>query len=84
MCLVAPEDAQLPLILSCWCSIDLVINFFLVSPLYADPHEHFNSYAPGYLQIVKYGQEEVLKRDNSNFVKTNAWKPLFRKMKTLH
>ena len=25
-----------------------------------------------------------LNRDNGNFVKTNAWKPLFRKMKTLH
>ena len=24
------------------------------------------------------------KHNNGNFVKTNAWKPLFRKMKTLH
>ena len=44
---VAPEDVQLPLILSCWCSIDLVITFFFVSPLYTDPHEHFNSYTLG-------------------------------------
>ena len=36
------------------------------------------------MAVVKYGQEKVLNRDNGNFVKTNAWKPLFRKMKTLH
>ena len=34
--------------------------------------------------VVRYGPEKVLKRDNENFVKTNAWKPLFRKMKILH
>ena len=34
--------------------------------------------------VVRYGQEKVLKRDNGNFVKTNAWKPLFRKVKKLH
>ena len=33
---------------------------------------------------VRYGQDNVLKRGNGNFVKANAWKPLFRKMKTLH
>ena len=27
---------------------------------------------------------KVLNRDNGNFVKTNGWKPLFRKMKILH
>ena len=37
-----------------------------------------------YMAVVRYGQEKVLNRDNGNFVKTNAWKPLFRKMKTLH
>ena len=42
VCSVAPEDVQFPLILSCWCSIDLVITLFFVSPLYTDPHEHFN------------------------------------------
>ena len=28
-------------------SIDLLMIFFLVSPLYNGPHEHFNSYNPG-------------------------------------
>ena len=36
------------------------------------------------MPVVRYGQGKVLKRDNRNFVETNAWKPLFRKMKTLH
>ena len=36
------------------------------------------------MAVVKYGQDKVLNRDNGNFVKTNAWKPLFRKMKILH
>ena len=49
VCSVAPEDDQLPLMLSCWCSIDLLMIFFFVSPLYTDPHEHFNSYTPGEL-----------------------------------
>ena len=34
--------------------------------------------------VFKYGQDQVLNRDNGNFVRTNAWKPLFKKMKTLH
>ena len=34
--------------------------------------------------VVWYGQDKVLNRDNENFVKTNAWKPLFKNMKTLH
>ena len=34
--------------------------------------------------VVRYGQDKLLNRDNGNFVKTNAWKPLFEKMKTLH
>ena len=29
--------------------------------------------------VVRYGQDKVLNRDNGNFVKTNAWKPLFKK-----
>ena len=33
------------------------------------------------MTVVKYGQKKVLNRDNGNFVKTNAWKTLFRKMK---
>ena len=47
--LVAPEDDQLPLMFFCWWSIDLLMIFFFVSPLYTDPHEHFNSYTPGKL-----------------------------------
>ena len=34
--------------------------------------------------VVSYGQAKVMNRDNGNFVKTNAWKPLLGKMKTLH
>ena len=34
--------------------------------------------------VVKCGQDKVLNRDYGNFAKTNAWKPLFKKMKTLH
>ena len=34
--------------------------------------------------VVRYGQDNVLSRDNGNFVKTNEWEPLFREMKTLH
>ena len=33
--------------------------------------------------VFRYGQQKVLNRDNENFVKTNAWKPLFKNMKTL-
>ena len=36
------------------------------------------------MAIVRYGQDKVLSSYNGNFVKTNAWKPLFKKMKTLH
>ena len=34
--------------------------------------------------VVRYGQDKVLNRDKGNVVKTNAWKPLFKKIKTLH
>ena len=37
-----------------------------------------------HMSVVRYGQDKVLNRDNGNFVKTNAWKPLFKKRKTLH
>ena len=30
---------------------------------------------------VRYGQDKVLNRDNGNVVKTNAWKPPFKKNK---
>ena len=36
------------------------------------------------MAVVKYEQDKLLSRDSGNFVKTNAWKPLFKKMKTLH
>ena len=36
------------------------------------------------MAVVKYGQDKVLNRDSGNFVKTNVWKPLFKKMKTVH
>ena len=36
------------------------------------------------MAVASYGQDKVLNRDNGNFVKTNAWKPLFKKMKTLY
>ena len=35
------------------------------------------------MAVVRYGQYKVLNRDNGNFINTNAWKPLFKKMKTL-
>ena len=47
--LVVLEDDQLPLMLSCWCSMDYLMNFFFVSPSYPDQHEHYHSYAPVWL-----------------------------------
>ena len=44
VCSVAPNDGQLPLILSCWCSIDLVKIFVFVLFSYIDTHEHFRYY----------------------------------------
>ena len=32
-----------------------------------------------YMTVVRYGREKVFNRDDGNFVKTNAWKPLFQK-----
>ena len=34
--------------------------------------------------IVRYGQDKLLNRHNDIFVKTNAWKALLMKIKTLH
>ena len=34
-CSVAPELSHFPFMLSCWCSIVLVITFFFVSPTYS-------------------------------------------------
>ena len=36
------------------------------------------------MAAVRYGQDKALNRSNGNFVKTNVWKPLLRKMKTFH
>ena len=36
------------------------------------------------MAVVRYGQDQVMNRENGSFVKTNACKPLFRKMKTLY
>ena len=36
------------------------------------------------MAVVRYGQDKMLNRDNRNFDKTNAWKLLFKKVKTLH
>ena len=36
------------------------------------------------MTVVRYEQDKVLKRDSENFVKTNVWKPLFRKMQAVH
>ena len=36
------------------------------------------------MKIVNYGQDKVLNKDHESFVKTNARKPLFKKMKTHH
>ena len=29
--------------------------------------------------VVRYWQDKVLNRDNGNFIKSNAWKALFKK-----
>ena len=31
--------------------------------------------------IIQFGRDIILNRDNGNFVDTNAWKPLFAKLK---
>ena len=36
------------------------------------------------MEVVRNGQIKVLNRDSENFDKTNMWKPLFKKIKTLH
>ena len=41
-CSVAPELSHFPFMLSCWCSIDLVITVFFVSPMYSVLQLQFN------------------------------------------
>ena len=36
------------------------------------------------MAVVSCGQDKALNRCNGNFVKTSAWNPLLRKMKTPH
>ena len=36
------------------------------------------------MAVVRDGLDKVWNKDNGNFIQTNAWKPLFRKMETLH
>ena len=36
------------------------------------------------MAVARYGQGKVLNRDNGNFVKTDVWKPLFKKTKIFH
>ena len=50
-CFVAPEDKQLPLMLSSWCSIDLLIIFFFVASLYIVLHEQYQG---KYLVLTYY------------------------------
>ena len=33
------------------------------------------------MAVVRYGQDKLLNRDSGNLVKTNAWKPVFKKIK---
>ena len=53
VCPSAPEDDQLSLMLSCWCSFDLLMILFFVLPPYTGPHEHFNSYTSALLLLIK-------------------------------
>ena len=54
-------------------------------------HGHFDWLHPKTLKWVLWqasdgivGQDKLLNSDYGNFVKTNAWKPLLKKMKALH
>ena len=48
-CSVAPELSHFPLKLSCWCSMVLVMTFFLVSPIYRALRVQSNWWTPGKL-----------------------------------
>ena len=71
ICSVAPEDDQLPLTLSYWCSICVLMIFFFVSPLYTDPHDHFNLYTPGWL----FGIDLSLFLHKIFFILGSFWNP---------
>ena len=71
ICSVAPEDDQLPLTLSYWCSIYLLMIFFFVSLLYTDPHDHFNFYIPGWL----FGIDLSLFLHKIFFILESFWNP---------
>lgn len=36
------------------------------------------------ISIVKHGRDKLSNKDHASLVKTNAWKPLFKKRKTVH
>ena len=68
VCSVAPENDQLPLMLSSWCSIDLLMIFFIVSPLYTDLHENLigitNEYQKTLLVLAKNDAKHWLRNYN--------------------
>ena len=55
-------------------------------------HDHFDPWKIGTMReslkidmvVVRYGEDKVWTETMEIFVKTNAWKPLFKKIKTLH
>ena len=55
VCSVAPDDSQLPFMLSCWCWMQLVSTFFFDSPIYLPLHEQSNWYTPGWLLGNSFG-----------------------------
>ena len=52
LCLVVREDEQLPLIPSCWCSVDLLLIFFFLSPLLPCMNISFRTLQGGNLVLV--------------------------------
>ena len=48
MCLVAPDDSELPFMLSCWCSMQRVNTFFFDSPIHLPVHQKSNWYLSGW------------------------------------
>ena len=49
VCSVAPDDSQLPFMISCWWPIQRVSTFFFDSPIYLPLLEQSNWYTPGWL-----------------------------------
>ena len=55
VCLVAPYDSILPLMLSCWCSMQRVNTFFFDWPMYLPLLEQSNWCTPGWILGASYG-----------------------------